>query len=225
MARDRPGLGQRLGQAFNQGAQDSQSVLSGNAVGGVVAGAVIASGIGTVLMAALANPLTAIPTAIAGTVGALAGLTVATKSLAESFKEFSPSLSGQFAMAEVRQIMRSQRVGEAIAPNVGPLVDAIENLKDAFEPILVDILKGAADISRGFVEVVRSGKYIADLIADTIGKYSGPVIDVLKDIYKHLTGNPWPGKKEEKPVQFGPGWGIIDPKRPAAFRPEAGAPL
>lgn len=217
------GMGQHLANAFTSGAGQTQGALGGSVISGVAAGFTMGSNLGKTIASLLTNPLTAIPAAAAATIGAFSGLAVATKNLAESFAEFSPSLTGIFAMAEVRQIMRSQRVGEAIAPHVGPMVDALEDLKDAFEPLLIDIIKSAANLSTVFLSMVMELKPFIAVFWENVNFYVvTPIQAILEAIYLWITGNPWPGKNEneKKDMHLGPGWGIIDPKRPAAFRPQ-----
>lgn len=109
--------------------------------------------------------------------GALTGLTIGMVNLAKQFKEFSPSLSVGFALADVRQILRSQRIGEGIAPSVNPLLGAIEDLKDTFEPILIDLVSIGATIAKVFVDVVR-----------TLLNVMMPIWDAIKTVIDEIFG-------------------------------------
>lgn len=144
--------------------------------------------------------------------GALAGLTLGMVNLAKQFKEFSPSLSIGFALADMRQILRSQRIGEGIAPSVNPLLDSIEDLKDTFEPILIDLVSIGATIAKVFVDLVRMLANVVMPIWDAIKE----VVQAIYDAIAWVLNLPPMAGGPQNPVhglRDLPGAPLLDPNR------------
>lgn len=126
------------------------------------------SGGGMALKAlALTSKFTAI---VGGATAAVLAMTQGVISAARAFAEFSPALTALFAQQEVRQIQRSQQVGAQLAPFIGPLIDAFEDMKDAFMPLMVDALKFLTTILKPMIQLVI--------------KFIVPFLQTMFDVFK-----------------------------------------
>ena len=169
----------KIGDLFSKGASQAggmaSSVMAG--VSGImnVAGSA-AKGMASSLMGkapeggqaaamAVAAIISPLGSAAIVAAGALAGLTAASLSLARSFSEFSPQLAVAFAKSDIRGIARSQRVGSQTFGTTDVLLQSLDRLKDAFEPILVTLMNG----------INRLATWASDKIT--------AILEFLKDIY------------------------------------------
>ena len=146
----------------------------------------LASGAGKALgVFAIVSKIVAV---IAAATAAFTLLVTAVKAAAKSFAEFSAPLTHIFAQADVRQIFRSQKIGAQIAPFVGPLVAAIEDMKDAFMPLLVDVFKFISTILKPMVQAVS--KVVVPLLQTAFDMMKGfftGVLYVMSFVFKAIS--------------------------------------
>lgn len=121
-----------LANIFSRGEAGAGAAASGDAVG-------LAS-----FLPGIGGSLGMVGAAGFAAAGALVGLTKAATAAGKAYAQFSPSLSLVQAQSDIRGMFRDMQIGEAIAPDIAKLTEALDDLKDAAVPLVIAATKIAA---------------------------------------------------------------------------------